>query len=63
LQFVFVVSCGGAPLLLQALLNKANGTQGWYSVDADGNPDPSQIVPHFVDFADICFSRFGDRVK
>ncbi len=22
-----------------------------------------QIVPDFVDFADLCFSRYGDRVK
>lgn len=48
--------------LPQALLNSANGTFGWYSVDADGRPN-GQIIPHFVDFADLCFSRFGDRVK
>jgi len=50
--------------LPQALLNSANGTQGWYSHDSlTGKPEPAKIVPHFVDFADLCFSRFGDRVK
>ena len=48
--------------LPQALLNSANGTYGWYSTDARGQPD-GQIIPHFVDFADLCFARYGDRVK
>jgi len=25
----------------------------WYSVDENGDPDPSAIVPHFVDFAKV----------
>jgi beta-glucosidase/6-phospho-beta-glucosidase/beta-galactosidase len=45
--------------LPQALLNPANGTYGWYSTDTEGNPDPAGIVPHFVDFADLCFARYG----
>lgn len=49
--------------LPQGLLNSANGTHGWYSVDDNGHPDPSAIVPHFVDFAKVCFEAFGDRVK
>lgn len=49
--------------LPQALLNSANGTFGWYSTDpTTGHPD-GQIIPHFVDFADLCFARYGDRVK
>ena len=45
--------------LPQALLNPANGTYGWYSTDTEGYPDPAGIVPHFVDFADLCFARYG----
>merc|ERR1719453_1814112 len=51
--------------LPQALLQPHNVTEptyGWYSVDGTGRPN-GQIVEHFVAYADICFERFGDRVK
>mmetsp|Transcript_15880 Transcript_15880/g.31117 ORF Transcript_15880/g.31117 Transcript_15880/m.31117 type:complete len:565 (+) Transcript_15880:37-1731(+) len=48
--------------LPQALLDEQKGTTGWYSVGQDGRPD-GKIIPHFVDFADLCFRTFGDRVK
>lgn len=48
--------------LPQALLDESRGMQGWYSVDETGQPN-GQIVPLFVEYADLVFSRYGDRVK
>jgi len=48
--------------LPQALLDPDNGLNGWYGVDASGHPS-GQLSRHFVDYADLCFSRYGDRVK
>lgn len=47
--------------LPQALLSPPE-MEGWYSRDANGVPN-GQIQQHFVDFSDICFREFGDRVK
>merc|ERR1712130_533258 len=48
--------------LPQALLDPSNGKHGWYSVDANGRPN-YEIVQNFLDYADLCFKSFGDRVK
>jgi beta-glucosidase/6-phospho-beta-glucosidase/beta-galactosidase len=48
--------------LPQALLNSDNGMYGWYSTDENGHPN-GQMTQHFVDYANILFSRYGDRVK
>jgi len=48
--------------LPQALLSPPE-EEGWYSTDkATGHPD-GKVVQHFVDYADLCFKAFGDRVK
>jgi len=43
--------------LPQALLSPPQ-EEGWYSTDY-----PGKVVQHFVDYADLCFKTFGDRVK
>lgn len=48
--------------LPQALLNSDNEMYGWYSTNASGHPN-GQITPYFVDYANIVFNRYGDRVK
>jgi len=47
--------------LPQALLSPPE-EEGWYSTNAAGQPD-GKIVKHIVDYADLCFKHFGDRVK
>jgi beta-glucosidase/6-phospho-beta-glucosidase/beta-galactosidase len=48
--------------LPQGLFDPSRDREGWYSVDEEGHPS-GQLTEHFVDFADLCFSRLGDRVK
>jgi beta-glucosidase/6-phospho-beta-glucosidase/beta-galactosidase len=48
--------------LPQALLDDKNDMYGWYSTDDDGHPN-GQMTQHFVDYANILFDRYGDRVK
>lgn len=48
--------------LPQSLLDPTKNKSGWYSADATGKPT-YEIVPDFLDFADLCFRSFGDRVK
>jgi len=47
--------------LPQALLSPPEW-QGWWSRDAQGQPN-GQIIPNFNHYADTCFRLFGDRVK
>jgi beta-glucosidase/6-phospho-beta-glucosidase/beta-galactosidase len=35
---------------------------GWWSRDEEGRPS-GEILPHWLDYAELCFSTFGDRVK
>ena len=40
------------------------GNMGWFSVDAEGEPNGGDtIVPAYVAYVDACFRLFGDRVK
>jgi beta-glucosidase len=48
--------------LPQGLLNVDESLYGWYGTNEKGHPS-GQMTEHFVDYADLCFSRFGDRVK
>lgn len=36
---------------------------GWWSFDAQTLQPTEQITKHYVDYANTCFSSFGDRVK
>lgn len=36
---------------------------GWWSLDAQTLQPTGQITQHFVDYANLCFKTFGDRVK
>jgi len=48
--------------LPQALLSPPE-EEGWYSTDkSTGQPD-GKLVQRFVEYADLCFEKFGDRVK
>lgn len=52
--------------LPQGLLDPENGLNAWWSVEnaSAAQPKPTgQITPDFVDYADLCFKAFGDRVK
>jgi beta-glucosidase len=48
--------------LPQGLLHPSEGLYGWYGTDENGHPS-QQMTKYFVDYADLCFARFGDRVK
>ena len=48
--------------LPQGLLQPDKGRLGWYSTDSAGAPD-GWLADSFSRYADICFARFGDRVK
>lgn len=47
--------------LPQGLLDPPS-LQAWWSRDADGKPD-GQILPDWLDYVNLCFTEFGDRVK
>lgn len=49
--------------LPQGLLDLSKGLHGWWSTDKLSGKPNYQIVPDFVDYANICFNNFGDRVK
>jgi len=47
--------------LPQALLSPPE-RQGWWSRDEEGRPN-GQLLPDWLDYVNVCFSAFGDRVK
>eukprot|EP01062_Namystynia_karyoxenos_P066292 TRINITY_DN60252_c0_g1_i1.p1 TRINITY_DN60252_c0_g1~~TRINITY_DN60252_c0_g1_i1.p1 ORF type:complete len:592 (+),score=171.38 TRINITY_DN60252_c0_g1_i1:76-1776(+) len=49
--------------LPQGLLNPGQGKYGWWSDPAAPLTPNKMIVEQFTAYADLCFARFGDRVK
>jgi len=48
--------------LPQGLLDPGRGLYGWWSRDAAGQPD-NQIMSDWLDYANLCYTEFGDRIK